>query len=139
MRIYWIAGFLLFILQAPAFSDSRLRDIFRIAPSSISAELTQNSILHILQGKSGDLWISTLDGISRFNGHQLINYRPVNSDKNFIASVKIRKIIESPGGDIYVATQDHFYKELRSNGLQVILNSLEFNYSDDLYPVFDFF
>ncbi|MEH6519439.1 MAG: hypothetical protein V7742_22405, partial [Halioglobus sp.] len=94
------------LLNMPAFSSPLAVTQFRILPSTINGELSQNSILEVLQSQNGELWISTLDGISRFNGNRLIDYRPSYSGKGHISSVKISKIMEGPAGEVMVATRD---------------------------------
>ncbi|MEH6569656.1 MAG: triple tyrosine motif-containing protein [Halioglobus sp.] len=91
-------------LTSPGLSP---QEMIRISPSYISNDLSQSTILEILHAKSGDLWLRTLHGLSRFNGNRIIDYRPTYSGRYFIDSVNISEIVEGPTGDILVATQDH--------------------------------
>jgi len=77
-----------------------------IALWPISQQLSQSTVLSIVIGNDGFLWIATLDGISRFDGHEISEFRPHNLTNGYIASSNIVTIFEGESGDFFAATRD---------------------------------
>jgi ligand-binding sensor domain-containing protein len=72
----------------------------------VSQQLSQSTILGVVNGKDGLLWIAALDGISRFDGHELFEFRPHNLKQGYIASSNIVTIFEDEYGDLFAASRD---------------------------------
>ena len=72
--------------------------------------LANDRIGRVLQDRKGFLWISTRDGLSRFDGYRFKNYKFDFSDKNSISSNWIKTIYETKSGDLWIGTLDGLNK-----------------------------
>ena len=77
-----------------------------VEPWSMNSRLSQSTILNVLQDKAGMLWIVNLDGITRFDGKQFINYRTYKSGEGHTPSVNIVKVIENFDGLVLAVSRD---------------------------------
>lgn len=66
--------------------------------------LPQNSIVGILQGKDGYLWIATQGGLSRFDGVKFTNFTSLNIDA--FSSNLLTALAEDKEGNLWVGTRD---------------------------------
>ncbi len=84
----------------------------RIEFSHITTEegLSYNNITQIIQDSKGFLWISTFNGLNRYEGYNFKIYLPDNSDPNSISSQSISNILEDREGYIWVGTTDGLNK-----------------------------
>lgn len=85
-----------------AFATAEINFNFKVA--EFSEQLSQSSVSAITQSKSGELWVATQEGLNRYNGHELRNYRSSLSDEGSISSDVITAISETADGTLYVAT-----------------------------------
>jgi Two component regulator propeller. len=69
--------------------------------------LSSNHITALHSDSRGFLWIGTEDGLTRFDGYNLITYRHCNTDSTTLAGNMIRAIDETPDGNIWIATIEH--------------------------------
>ncbi len=68
--------------------------------------LTNNSISHIYQDKRGFIWISTRNGLSRYDGQVFKNLEYVPGEINSLSDNEINYVIEDSKGRFWIATQD---------------------------------
>jgi len=66
--------FILFCFVLIQFIDRASGQIINFRQWSVEEGLAQSYVMDIEQDKDGDLWFSTADGISRFNGYEFIKY-----------------------------------------------------------------
>jgi len=79
---------------------------YSISKWPMSPKLSQETIIDTLTSTDGTLWIATLDGISRFDGSELYDYRPYKDGPGFIASSNILDIFEAGRSEIIVVSRD---------------------------------
>ncbi|RLA49735.1 MAG: hypothetical protein DRR42_15040, partial [Gammaproteobacteria bacterium] len=79
---------------------------FTVSLWPISARLSQRTVRSTIHGKDGILWIAALDGINRFDGNEIFEYRNYKSEEGFIESSNILAILEGDFGEIFAATRD---------------------------------
>jgi signal transduction histidine kinase/ligand-binding sensor domain-containing protein len=68
--------------------------------------LPQNSINDILQTRDGYLWITTFDGLVRFDGIRFMIFNKANSPG--LANNRLLTVYEHSKGDLWLATEDGF-------------------------------
>lgn len=66
--------------------------------------LPQNSVNSILQTRDGYLWLSTSDGVARFDGLRFTTFNRGNTKG--IASNRFTVMFEDRAGDLWIATED---------------------------------
>ncbi|MHC1702758.1 MAG: two-component regulator propeller domain-containing protein [Tenuifilaceae bacterium] len=71
---------------------------------NIDNGLTQTAITGIIQDSYGFLWISTQDGLNRFDGYQFKIYRNNPLDSNSLSNNYINAICEDRAGNIWLGT-----------------------------------
>jgi len=67
--------------------------------------LSQNSVWSLLQDRQGVIWISTTDGLNKFDGHTFKNYRNSVKDKSTISCNTNALIFEDSEGKIWLTHQ----------------------------------
>ncbi len=100
------ATLLLTTLLSPVFAQGAEEPPtqYQFQLAEISDDLTQSSVIDVLQSKSGELWIATQEGLNRYNGHTLITHRNSPSEQGTISSDAITSITESLDGSVWIAT-----------------------------------
>lgn len=74
---------------------------------SIKDGLTQGVVMDILQDRKGYIWLSTWNGLSRFDGYDFKNYKITTQQSNStFGSNRIGSISENCYGDIWCPTYD---------------------------------
>jgi signal transduction histidine kinase/ligand-binding sensor domain-containing protein len=90
-------------------SDSSIDQFERWNPRfehfSIPEGLPSSSIRSITQDSTGFMWIGTLNGLSRFDGYEFINYQldPENPEVN--PFIEVNAVYTDRDGDLWVGTQ----------------------------------
>ena len=87
----------------------------------LSQQLTQETILSVLQAHDGTLWIATLAGVIRFDGTRLVTYKPRAETKGSIASSNILELLETSDHRIVVATKDAGLLLFDKNSMKFLL------------------
>jgi hypothetical protein len=54
--------------------------------------LANNSVRYLFQDSKGFIWMGTLDGLSRYDGHSFVTFRPESGDKISLANHHVKKI-----------------------------------------------
>ncbi len=66
--------------------------------------LTQSWARCILQDKYGYIWIGTNDGLNKYDGYEIVNYKHNPRDKNTISNNTITKLVEDSRGNLWIGT-----------------------------------
>ena len=69
-----------------------------------NSELPINSINCLLQDKQGFIWIGTTDGLCRYDGKALVEFRYDPQDTSSLSNNLIIKLHEGPDGKIWIGT-----------------------------------
>ena len=77
---------------------------FSFQPSPISNNLTQSSVRDIFQDQDGFIWLLTQEGLNRYDGISVINYRPSGTKPYAISHQAVTSILQDHQGTIWVAT-----------------------------------
>lgn len=70
----------------------------------ISRLLTQQTITQVFQDSRGAIWILTQEGLNKYNGLELENYRHSPSNPNSLSSNAVTRIIEDHAGTLWIST-----------------------------------
>jgi signal transduction histidine kinase/ligand-binding sensor domain-containing protein/CheY-like chemotaxis protein len=73
-------------------------------PASFSRSLTSQSISSTFQDSEGQLWFLSQEGLNRYNGWELENYRYSLTNSGSISSDEVTGITEDKDGVIWVST-----------------------------------
>lgn len=93
---------LLFILFAVS-SVSAERVAVNTSPAN--AMLPSNSVNTIMQDKDGFLWFGTMDGLSRFDGYNVLTFRSNTSNPNLLTDNEITALTEDFEHNLWIGTK----------------------------------
>lgn len=68
--------------------------------------LSNNHISHIFQDSKGFLWISTQDGINRYDGYGYKYYKHIPGDLNSLSDYAVNNIFEDAKGTFWISTRN---------------------------------
>ena len=109
--------------------------------SPLSRYLTQQTVQTTFQDSRGALWFLTQEGLNKYNGHEIENFRYAPTDPSSISSDDVTGITEDTAGNIWIATLGgglNRYDETK-NGFTSYFSetqNLDSPISDDIYSVF---
>ena len=72
--------------------------------------LSDNYVTHIFQDKKGFIWISTQDGINRFDGYDFKHYKHIPGKLNSLGDYAVNHIFEDSKGIFWISTRDGLNK-----------------------------
>ncbi|MCK8493437.1 histidine kinase [Spirosoma sp. RP8] len=75
--------------------------------------LSQGSCYYIIKDSRGFMWISTQNGLNRFDGTQFTAYRFNDQDSTTIGKGEVRGIVEAPSGDLWIGTEECLNQYIR--------------------------
>ena len=112
---------------------------FSLVP--FSKNLTQQSVAQLFQDSRGTLWLVTQEGLNRYTGHELENYRYSPTNPQSLPTNNITRITEDLNGNIWLATLGGGLASYNaiSNSFESIYsdpNNHNSPYSNDVYAVF---
>ena len=112
---------------------------FYLAP--FSNQLTQRTVSQTLQDSRGALWFVTKEGLNKYQGQTVENYRFSSSDPKSISSNNITKVAEDKKGNIWIATLGNGLNryDAISNGFLTFLadpNNRNSPYSNSIHSLF---
>lgn len=93
--------------------------------------LSHNGVSHIFQDKKGFIWISTLNGLNRYDGRVFKSIEYVPGDTNSLSDNEVNFVLEDSKGLLWIATQDGlnilnpFYEKISRFAFNHLLNSNE--------------
>lgn len=76
--------------------------------------LSQDWVLHLYQDRQGFLWISTDDGLNRFDGYRFKVYRNDPEDSRSLAANFVTGTYQDRHGDLWVATAKGLHRHDRA-------------------------
>lgn len=103
-RFWRIAVVLHIMLSVSAFSAESSMSNLDLHRSPISDKLTQQTVGQTFQDSSGVLWFVTQEGLNRYNGLKLENFRYSTKDPNSLPGNRVTRITEDSDGDIWIST-----------------------------------
>ncbi len=72
--------------------------------------LSDNYVTHIFQDKKGFIWISTQDGINRYDGYEFKHYKHIPGNLNSLSDFAVNHIFEDSKGIFWISTRDGLNK-----------------------------
>jgi signal transduction histidine kinase/ligand-binding sensor domain-containing protein len=106
-RKYLLATWVLLALTAlragPALSDTEMAAKFHRL--MLADGLSQSSIISTYQDSRGFIWMGTQDGLNRYDGQQIISYKPDPDDPHSLSDPNIWSIAEDANGDLWIGTE----------------------------------
>lgn len=76
--------------------------------------LLSNHVNHILQDHLGYLWFATFNGLTRYDGYELVNFSPEITDTNSLQDPILFKLFEDSKGDIWIGAYNSISKYIRA-------------------------
>lgn len=106
MRKYYLILLFLSILSVyPAKGGVEIRS----AKITTTEGLANNSTRHIFQDSKGFIWMSTLNGLSRYDGNSFVTFLPDPKNKLSLADHRITWVTEGKNGFLWIATAPELY------------------------------
>lgn len=98
--------------------------------------LSSNYILDIVQDKNGFIWIATTEGLNRYDGHTIKQFKHSREDTTTIADDLVTCIREDSAGSLWVGTQKGLNKFNREkNNFEKVYRKGQ---SGEIFPVSDY-
>ncbi|RLA49736.1 MAG: hypothetical protein DRR42_15045 [Gammaproteobacteria bacterium] len=109
--------------------------------STFSKNLTQQSVRQSFQDSRGTLWLVTQEGLNRYTGNELENYRYSLTNPGSLATNNITRIAEGTDGTLWISTLGGGLASYNpiSNSFQSFFsdpNNHNSPYSNDIYTVY---
>ena len=77
---------------------------FSFTSADVSKKLSQKTVRQIYQDSTGYLWVVTQEGLSRYDGYQLLKFIHDPSAPSSISSDNVRAVIEDKNKRLWIAT-----------------------------------
>lgn len=132
--------FLLFLLNSAFAHANNNSPILKFNRLTIKQGLSTNATHDIAQDKQGFIWIATQDGLNRYDGLNVIQYRKKSNNQHSIADNFIRTVFVDKDNQVWVGTNnglsrynreldnfDNFYSSVDDS------NTLKDNFIWDIY------
>lgn len=104
-----------------SFTTSTYAQNVRFSAITTAEGLSQNTITALIQDRQGFLWIGTPDGLHRYDGYSLIDYKHLPNDSTSLINNSITSLVEDKKGNIWIATEKGISKWIRNqNSFQQI-------------------
>ncbi|RLA49763.1 MAG: hypothetical protein DRR42_14965 [Gammaproteobacteria bacterium] len=105
MRLLTLA-FIVFIALTPIVSGAAITPSIDIDfnPDSISKNLTQQTVSQIYQDSQGVMWFLTQEGLNKYNGFTLENFRHSPNDSSSISTNSVTRLAEDLEGNLWIST-----------------------------------
>jgi ligand-binding sensor domain-containing protein len=104
LRPRWLACCLLLAALARAVIAAESPARYHYAAWTVDEGLPQNSVNSILQTRDGYLWLTTSDGLVRYDGARFVVFNRSNSAG--VVSNRFRSLYESEDGALWAGTDD---------------------------------
>ena len=101
MRSYIIIFFLLFL--SVTYSEPHKYQFEKI---SVEHGLSQSIILNIFQDSKGFLWISTQEGLNKYDGYKFIHYKNEPGNNNSLSDNYVRTVLEDTDYNLWITTDE---------------------------------
>jgi len=103
-RIFFSIILLVFLTRT-AYSSVNVQSTFITS----SEGLGNNQVHHIFQDSKGFLWMSTLNGLTRYDGHSFMTYRPDKNDNVSLADYNVVEVSEDRNNFLWVKVFIGYY------------------------------
>tara|TARA_R110002153_G_scaffold19073_1_gene65870 strand:+ start:22562 stop:27091 length:4530 start_codon:yes stop_codon:yes gene_type:complete len=77
---------------------------FSFTPAELSDQLSQKTVRQIYQDSTGYLWVVTQEGVSRYDGYQLLSFVHDSRKSDSLSSDNVRAVLEDHEKRLWVAT-----------------------------------
>ncbi|MEP4149492.1 MAG: two-component regulator propeller domain-containing protein [Halioglobus sp.] len=105
MKRFYLFICVFFITLSPtSIAGDKGRVDVNFALSNVSENLTQQSVRQIFQDSRGALWFITQEGINKYTGVHLENYRYSPNDAYSLSSDIVSKVLEDKDGTLWLST-----------------------------------
>lgn len=131
MKLYILTTFLILFSYSPIFAQYQY-ELF-----GISQGLSQASNACLRKDSIGYLWISSSDGLNRFDGKKFKNYYYNPQDSTSLFGNDINNFIEFKKGCLYVGTKKGlcYYDHILDKFKRIEIEGLPRNTEFDTYPI----
>jgi signal transduction histidine kinase/ligand-binding sensor domain-containing protein/CheY-like chemotaxis protein/HPt (histidine-containing phosphotransfer) domain-containing protein len=131
----WVFASLLLFTLAPnqSSADSSYAIDIDLDVSVISKDLTQQTVSQSFQDSRGILWFVTQEGLNRYNGRELENYRFSSTDPNSLSDNNVTGIVEDHQGHLWITTRGGGLNKYNSISNQ--FDAIYFKSSDQNTPL----
>jgi|GEM_PF-383733 len=102
---WWVLAPLLIVYGTDTNGANLDRMNINLSRSVFSDQLTQQGVRQSFQDSRGALWFVTHEGLNRYNGYELQNYRFAASDPNSLPTDNITRITEDHQGSLWLSTR----------------------------------
>lgn len=92
-----------FLLTRALAADLPLVDV-NLNPVPFAAKLTQQTVRQSFQDSRGTLWFVTQEGLNKYNGHELQNFKHSAQNPNSLPTNYVTRIAEAKNGEIWLST-----------------------------------
>ncbi|MEZ5042799.1 MAG: two-component regulator propeller domain-containing protein [Saprospiraceae bacterium] len=98
--------FLAFFISLLSISlQAQVKAIF-VSELSDKDGLSPGGVMNFFQDAEGHLWICTIAGLNRHDGHQITTFISDPSDLNSLSSSVVNDITQDPSGKLWIATRE---------------------------------
>ena len=140
----WCTKTLLLIIILPALKANGYFDTqtnIDFQPSAVTQNLTQKVVTQIFQDSNGNLWFATQEGLNRYNGYELENYRYSLTNPLSLSHDATTSIVEDKEGAIWVSTRGgglNKYNPIKNGFSALLTDGPETNtpLSNDILTIF---
>ncbi|WP_288381146.1 two-component regulator propeller domain-containing protein, partial [uncultured Massilia sp.] len=98
-----IAGLLLLALGAAAMATAP-RPTLRFEHLSVAEGMAQETVLSVVQDRDGFMWFGTQNGLSRFDGYRVVNYRAATGKPRALSNNWVRVLHLDRHGRLWLGT-----------------------------------
>jgi len=95
LRLFFLLGF---------FGTKVLYGQLNFEGVDISDELSQVTIRSITQDDTGFLWLGTDDGLNRYDGHEIVEFRNNPSNKNSLCDNEVLSLVHDDDQSLWIGT-----------------------------------
>ena len=113
----YVRGMTISLLYLMLFVHTNWSQQLQMTYYTVNEGLPSNTIRKIFQDSHGNIWISSLEGLSRYNGHHFINYSSLNG----LPHTLINDMLEMPDGTLLFACNDGNIMKMQHD--RIIANS----------------
>ena len=104
-RIATIAIVFISIASKSTIAKESQPEHFDFRPSPLRESLTQQIVNQTMQDKSGNIWFVTQEGLNKYNGHEIENYRYSLTNPKSLAHDSISAIAQDTAGRLWIGTK----------------------------------
>jgi signal transduction histidine kinase/ligand-binding sensor domain-containing protein/CheY-like chemotaxis protein/HPt (histidine-containing phosphotransfer) domain-containing protein len=141
MRTWFLIIILVVVTPCVSAAEGAAPTDLLLTPAPFADKLTQQSVSQSFQDSSGSLWLVTQEGLNRYTGHELENYRHSSTDKNSLPSNVVTRITEDSRGNVWISTSGGGlakYEAASNNFVSILSNPNDHNtpWSNDITTIF---